>query len=69
MLGTRLVQRLGLPTTPVEVIFVREELIHLIPDLCMEMPRQRIPCRPGPQFGSRYPGDPHRLTLLDFLSC
>jgi hypothetical protein len=67
MLGTKLAERLGLPTTPVAVIDVSEELIHLTPDLCVEMPRQRIPCRPGAQFGSRYPGDPHRLTLLDFL--
>jgi len=67
MLGTRLAARMGLPTTPVEVVHVSEELIHLTPDLCIELPRQRIPCRPGPQFGSRYPGDPHRLTLHDFL--
>ena len=33
----------------------------------MEMPRARVPCQPGPQFGSRYPGDPRRLTLHDFL--
>jgi len=39
MLGTRLAERLGLPTMPVEVIYVSEELIHLTPDLCMEMPR------------------------------
>jgi HipA-like protein len=67
MLGTRLAERIGLPTTPVAVIYVSEELIRLTPDLCVEMPSQRIPCRPGPQFGSRYPGDPHRLALLDFL--
>ncbi|HEY6126753.1 MAG TPA: HipA family kinase [Candidatus Acidoferrum sp.] len=67
MLGTELALRLGLPTTPVRVIHVSEELIHLTPDLCIEMSRQRIPCRPGAQFGSRYPGDPHHLTLLDFL--
>jgi hypothetical protein len=67
MLGTKLAERLGLPTTPIAVVYVSEELIHLTPDLCMEMPRQRIPCQPGAQFGSRYPGDPHRLTLLDFL--
>lgn len=67
MLGTRLARQLGLPTTPVAVIYVSEELIHLTPDLCVETPRERIPCRSGPQFGSRYPGDPHRLTLLDFL--
>ena len=67
MLGTKLASRLGLPTTPVEIVYVSEELIRLTPDLCIEMPRQRIPCKPGWQFGSRYPGDPHRLALFDFL--
>jgi hypothetical protein len=67
MLGTRLASRLGLPTTPVQVIYVSEELIRLTPELCIEMPRQRIPCKPGLQFGSRYPGDPRQLVLLDFL--
>jgi hypothetical protein len=33
----------------------------------MELPRARIPCQPGLQFASRYPGDPRRLTLHDFL--
>ena len=56
LLGTRLAARLGLPTTPVAIISVSEDLIRLTPDLCMEMPRARIPCRPGLQFGSRYPG-------------
>jgi hypothetical protein len=67
LLGTRLAARLGLPTTPPEIIQVSEELIRLTPELCMEMPRARVPCQPGPQFGSRYPGDPRRLTLHDFL--
>ena len=67
LLGTRLAGRLGLPITPAEIIHVGEELIRLTPDLCMEMPRERIPCQAGLQFGSRYPGDPRRLTLYDFL--
>jgi hypothetical protein len=67
LLGTKLAARLGLPTTPVGIIEVGEELIRLTPDLAMEMPRSRIPCEPGLQFGSRYPGDPRRLTLHDFL--
>src|SRR3979411_698294 len=67
LLGTRLARRLGLPTTPVEIIYVHQELIELTPELCMEMPRSRVPCPAGPQFGSRYPGDPRRLTLHDFL--
>ena len=67
LLGTKLASRLGLPTAPVAVVEVGEELIRLTPDLSMELPRARIPCQPGLQFGSRYPGDPRRLTLHDFL--
>src|SRR5579859_438432 len=67
LLGTRLARRLGLPTTPVEIIYVYQELIELTPELCMEMPRARVTCQAGAQFGSRYPGDPRRLTLHDFL--
>ena len=67
VLGTRLAARLGLPTAPVSVVDVPEELIRLMPDLVMEYSRERIPCQAGPQFGSRYPGDPKRVALHDFL--
>jgi hypothetical protein len=67
LLGTRLASRLGLPTAPVSVVEVGAELIRLTPDLCIELPRSRTACVPGLQFGSRYPGDPRRLTLHDFL--
>jgi hypothetical protein len=67
MLGTRMASRLGLPTAPVAVVEVQEELIRLTPELCVELPRSRIPCQPGLQFASRYPGDPRQLTLHDFL--
>ena len=67
MLGTKLAARLGLPTTPVAIVEVRQELIRLTRELAMEMPRGRVPCVAGLQFGSRYPGDPRRLTLHDFL--
>jgi hypothetical protein len=67
MLGTRMASRLGLPTAPVAVVQVVEELIRLTPELCIELPRSRTPCQPGLQFASRYPGDPRQLTLHDFL--
>jgi hypothetical protein len=67
MLGTRMASRLGLPTAPVAVVQVQEELIRLTPELCVELPRSRMPCQPGLQFASRYPGDPRQLTLHDFL--
>jgi len=67
LLGTKLARRLGLPTTPVEIIYVSQDLIHLTEELRIETPRARVPCQPGLQFGSRFPGDPHLLTLHDFL--
>src|SRR5262249_53140508 len=67
MLGTQLARRLGLPTAPVAVVEVHQELISLTPELCVEMPRSREPCTPGLQFGSRYPEAPHKVTMLDFL--
>jgi hypothetical protein len=67
LLGTKLAGRLGLPTAAVQIVDVSADLIKLTPDLCVETPRARIPCQAGMQFGSRFPGDPHRLTLYDFL--
>jgi len=67
LLGTRLASRLGLPTAPVAVVEVPQELIRLTPELCIETPRARTPCSPGLQFGSRFPGDPRHMTLHDFL--
>ena len=67
LLGTRLASRLGLPTAPVSVVDVPEELIRLTTELCIEMPRSRIPCAAGLQFGSRFPVDPRRMALHDFL--
>lgn len=67
LLGTSLAKRLGLPAPAVAIVEVSQELIRLTPELAIEMPRQRIPCEAGLQFGSRYPGDPLRMTLHDFL--
>jgi hypothetical protein len=60
MQGTRLAARLGLPTPPVAVVEGSPDLIRQTPELCVELPRARLPCTPGLQFASRYPGDPHR---------
>jgi len=66
LLATRLAACLGLPTTPAVVVEVSEELIRLTHDLVVEMPRQRIPCLPGLQFGSRLFGN---VRIADNLGC
>lgn len=67
LLGTKLARRLGLPTAPVAVIEVSEELICWTEELAMELPRSRVPCAAGRQFASRYPGDPRHVAAFDFL--
>jgi len=73
LLGTKLAALLGLPTTAAAVIEVSGDLIRLTTDLYIETPLSvsrgwsRVPCQPGLQFGSRYPGDPRQLTVFDFL--
>lgn len=67
MLATRLAARLGLPVPQTEVVDVRPELIQLTSDLVIQLGMGRTPCRAGKQFGSRYPGDPARLAVYDFL--
>jgi len=66
LLGTLLARLLGLPTATPEVVCVCDELIRLTPELCIELPRSRVPCQSGPQFGSRYVGDPRRHVAFDF---
>jgi hypothetical protein len=67
LLATKLAARLGLPTTPVAIVEVSEEMIRGTYELAMELPRARVPCQPGLQFASRFPGDPRRTALFDFL--
>jgi hypothetical protein len=71
LVGTKLAASLGLHTTAVAIIDVSEDLIRLTPDLHVELPwspiRERVPVQSGLQFGSRYPGNPHDLTVFNFL--
>lgn len=67
LLGTRLAARLGLPTAPVAVVEVRQELIENTAELVVQQGLGRTPCTAGLQFGSRYPGDPAEQVVHDFL--
>jgi hypothetical protein len=67
LLATRLAASIGLPTAPVAVIEVSEELIELTPELAIQVGNARTRCRAGFQFGSRYPGEPGQVAVHDFL--
>ncbi len=66
-LGTRLAGMMGLPTTPGVIVKVSEKLIGLTDELVIELPRYRVPCLHGLQFGSRYFGNPRNLRTADCI--
>ena len=67
LLATRLAARLGLPAPQVAVIEVTKALIDHTTELAMQYASGSVPCRPGFQFGSRYPGEPAQTPVHDFL--
>ena len=67
LLASRMAARLGLSIPPCGIIEVRKDMIDLTTELAMQFGTGRVACRPGFQFGSRYPGDPARTPVHDFL--
>ena len=67
MLAAQIAEKLGLPVARAEVVLVTPELIEDTPELHIQKSLGREPCLPGRQFGSRYPGDPAQVAVLDLL--
>ena len=67
MLAAKMAQALGLPVSEPEVVEVSDWLIEHTPDLYVQWGRERIRCASGFQFGSRFPCDPLRTPVYDFL--
>jgi HipA-like protein len=67
MLATRLAARLGICVPQVEIVDVTPSLIGLTSELVMQMPRGRVPCSSGKQFGSRFPGNPSVSVIHEYL--
>ena len=66
-LGTWLAKMMKLPTTPGVIVEVSKTLIDLTDEMVMELPRCRVPCSPGKNFGSRYFGNPRNLETYDTI--
>lgn len=62
-----LLDYLGLPTPGWKIIDVPEDLIEATPELTLEFGRETRPCKPGLHFGSRYPVDPARQAIYDYV--
>ena len=62
-----LLEYLGLPTPPWEIVEVPDYLVEASPELTMEFGRETRRCTPGRHFGSRYPVDPSRQAIYDYV--
>ena len=58
---------LGLSTPPVAIVRVTNEFLQKNPDVYIQLGSQRFPPAEGWHFGSRFPGDPGRMAVYDFL--
>ena len=67
MLAGKLAQTLGLPVPQPEVVEVSEWLVKHSPEMYIQWGAERVPCASGFQFGSRFPCDPLRTPIYDFL--
>jgi hypothetical protein len=62
-----LLRYLQLAAPEVNVVSVTSEFLQANPELAIQLGPRRIAIESGWHFGSRYPGDPERLAVYDFL--
>lgn len=58
---------LGMSTPETAVVRVSQEFLEQNPEVNLQLGSQRHPVELGWHFGSRFPGDPARLAVYDFL--
>ena len=57
--------KIAVPETA--LIQVRPDFLAANPEIHLTLGARRLPVEPGWHFGSRYPGDPARVAVYDFL--
>jgi len=67
LLGAHLLGFLQVTTPEPALVNLSEAFLSDYPDVYLELGTRREPVRPGWHFGSRFPGDPLRQAVFDFL--
>lgn len=58
---------LQISTPPVAIVELSAEFLAANPEIHIQLGSTRLPIEPGWHFGSRYPGDPAKITVYDFI--
>jgi len=67
MLASRLLGYLKIAAPETALVRVGEDFLAANPDVHLTLGTRRMDVEPGWHFGSRYPGDPARMAVYDFL--
>lgn len=67
LLASTLLGYLKIVAPETALVCVSDEFLAANPDVHLTLGTRRIPVEPGWHFGSRYPGDPGRVAVYDFL--
>jgi len=66
-LAAQFLEHLSLPAPQTALIHVSEEFLGAHPEVGIQLGSRKIRVAPGWHFGSRYPGDPNRVAVYDFI--
>jgi len=58
---------LGISAPPTAIIETTAEFLDVNPEVYLQLGSRHVPIEPGWHFGSRFPGDPLRTAVYDFL--
>ncbi len=67
LISSVLLGYLKIAAPPTALIQVSPEFLAANPEIHMTLGARTLPVAPGWHFGSRYPGDPARMAVYDFL--
>jgi hypothetical protein len=54
-------------TPPTAIVELTSEFLTANPDVHLQLGTRHLPVEPGWHFGSRYPGDPGKIMVYDFI--
>ncbi len=67
LVSSTILSYLQIGAPPTALVEVSAEFLAANPDVHLTLGSRRVAVEPGWHFGSRYPGDPDRIAVYDFL--
>lgn len=66
-IASAFLQYLEISAPPVAIVSLAADFLEANPEIHIQLGSRHIPVEPGWHFGSRYPGDPAKIVVYDFI--